>query len=210
MTIRVVVVDDHYVTRTGTIAIVQRDPRYEIVGEAEDGARALALCLELHPDLVLLDTRLPKMDGPTVARTLQMMASPPRILMLSGYGDAASVCTALDAGATGYVLKSVGGADLLAAIGRVLQGDQVLLGVDGAASEGPATLSPQEVIVLGYVAAGMPSKEIAQQVHVSLRTIDTYLARIFRKLDAHNRTEAVARARREGFLSADADQPDSP
>jgi len=210
MTIRVVVVDDHYVTRTGTIAIVQRDPRYEIVGEAEDGARAVALCLELHPDLVLLDTRLPKMDGPTVARALRMMASPPRILMLSGYGDAASVRTALDAGATGYVLKSVGGADLLAAIGRVLQGDQVLLGVEGAVSEGPATLSPQEVIVLGYVAAGMPSKEIAQHVHVSLRTIDTYLARIFRKLDAHNRTEAVARARGEGLLTTDADRPDSP
>ncbi len=110
MTIRVVVVDDHFVTRTGTIAILQREPRYEIVGEAEDGARALALGLELHPDLVLLDTRLPKMDGPTVARALQMMASPPRILMLSAYGDAASVRTALDAGATGYVFKSVGGA----------------------------------------------------------------------------------------------------
>ncbi len=210
MTIRVVVVDDHFVTRTGTIAILQREPRYEIVGEAEDGARALALGLELHPDLVLLDTRLPKMDGPTVARALQMMASPPRILMLSAYGDAASVRTALDAGATGYVFKSVGGAALLAAIGRVLQGEQILLGVDGAASAGPAVLSPQEVIVLGYVAEGMPSKEIAQRVHVSHRTIDTYLARIFKKLGARNRIEAVARARRDRLLTTENDRPNSP
>jgi two-component system nitrate/nitrite response regulator NarL len=148
------------------------------------------------PDLVLLDTRLPKMDGPTVARTLRMMASPPRILMLSGYGDAASVDAALDAGATGYVFKSVGGTDLLAAIERVLQGDQVLLGVEGSASEGSGVLSPQELIVPGYVAKGMPSKEIAQTVHVSHRTIDAYLTRIFKKLGAHNRTEAVARAAR--------------
>ena len=210
MTIRVVVVDDHFVTRTGTIAILQREPRYEIVGEAEDGARALALGLELHPDLVLLDTRLPKMDGPTVARTLQMMALPPRILMLSAYGDAASVRTALDAGATGYVFKSVGGAALLAAIERVLQGEQVLLGVEGAVRAGPATSSPQELVVLGYVAEGMPSKEIAQRVHVSHRTIDTYLARIFKKLGARNRIEAVARARRDRLLTTENDRPNSP
>ncbi len=203
MTTRVIVVDDHYVTRAGTIAILERDARFEVAGQAADGEEAVRLCRQLRPDLVVLDTRLPGMDGPAVARDLQTMTPPPRILMLSAYADAASVRTALEAGASGYVLKSVAGADLLAAIERVLRGEQVLLGVEGAVDADPATLTPQEIVVLGYVAEGMTSKEIATKVYASSRTVETYLARIYRELGARNRTDAVRRARQEGLLPAE-------
>lgn len=205
MATRVVVVDDHFVTRAGTIAIVQRDPRFEVVGEAADGAQAVELCRTLYPDLVLLDTRLPKMDGPAVARALRRMERPPTILMLSAYGDAASVQTALEAGATGYVLKSVAGADLVAAIERALRGVRVLVDVEGAVVDGPSRLSPQELVVLGYVAEGLKSREIAALVGSSPRTVETYIARVFQKLGARNRTEAINRARRQGLLPAKAE-----
>lgn len=202
MKIRVVIVDDHFVTRMGTIAILRRDPRFEVVGEAADGVSAFEVCHELHPDLVLLDTRLPKMDGPAVARALRdTMASPPKILMLSAYGDAGSVHTALESGATGYALKSVSGADLLAAIEQAMRGVCVLIGVDGHVNEGSSRLSPQELVVLGYLAEGLTSKEIAKLVTVSPRTVETYLTRIYRKLGARNRAEAFMRSRHEGLLA---------
>ncbi len=197
---RIIVVDDHYVTRAGTIAILERDARFAVAGQAADGKEAVRLCQQVRPDLVVLDTRLPGMDGPAVARALRMLARPPRILMLSAYGDAASVRTALEAGATGYVLKSVAGAELLAAVERVLRGEQVLLGVEGGLGAGSALLSPQEIVVLGYVAEGMTSKAIGKKLYLSGRTVDTYLGRVFRKLGAQNRTDAVGRARQEGLL----------
>lgn len=200
MTMRVIVVDDHYVTRAGTIAILERDARFEVAGQAADGEEAVRLCHTLHPELVVLDTRLPGMDGPAVARDLQTMTPPPRILMLSAYADAASVRTALEAGANGYVLKSVAGADLLAAVERVLRGEQVLLGVEGARDADLMLLTPQQIVVLGYVAEGMTSKAIAEKLYLSGRTVETYLGRIYRELGARNRTDAVRRARQEGML----------
>ena len=204
MSIRIVVADDHPVTRTGTITILQQDATLKVVGEAEDGTQALAICQAQKPDLLLLDLRLPRVSGLAVARGLRMMmAHPPRILMLSAYADRVSVRAALHVGAAGYVLKSAAGADLLAAIHRVMQGEQVLLGVDGAAGSGHAPLSPQELVVLRYVAEGLTSKEIAQQAGTSARTVETYLERIYRKLGARNRTEAVMVAQREQLLASD-------
>ncbi len=203
MSIRIVVVDDHPVTRTGTIAVLGRDAGLQVVGEAEDGAEAIALCRAVEPDLVVLDVRLPTISGIAVARTLTGLPRPPRILMLSAFPDTASVHAALEAGATGYVLKSVPGAALLHAVRRVMDGDQVLLGVEDGPSGGRVLLSPQEVVVLGYVAEGLASKEIAQRLSLGVRSVETYLTRIYRKLDVSGRTEAVAVARRDGLFAAE-------
>lgn len=205
MTVRVVVADDHPITRAGTIAILRRDDDVRVVGEAEDGPQTLALCAKTCPDLVLLDLRLPGMSGIEVARALREMEDAPCVLMLSAYSDAALVRAALDAGATGYVVKSAAGADLLAAIRQVLDGERVLLGVDEARDRKRAPLSAQERMVLGYVAAGLTSKEIAARIGsptrpMSQRTVETYLRRLYHKLDVRNRAEAVLRARQEGLL----------
>ena len=203
MSSRIVVVDDFPVTRAGTMTILARDASLEVVGEAADGAEALALCRAVQPDLVVLDVRLPTVSGLTVARTLRPLPRPPRILMLSAFPDPAAVHAALAAGATGYVLKSVAGADLLRAVQQVLQGEQVLLGVEAGPEGGRAPLSPQEVVILGYVAEGLATKEIARRLApLSIRTVESYLTRIYRKLGVCSRAEALAVARRAGLFTA--------
>lgn len=206
MPTRIVLADDHPVTRAGTMAILARDVNLAVVGEAADGAEALVRCHELYPDLLLLDIRLPRVDGLQVTRELMQPdprnpIAPPKVLLLSAYPDAALVRIGLAAGAAGYVLKSAPGATLLAAVRRVMAGErQVLIGVD-LPEETERALSVQEGVVLGYIAEGLTTKEIALHLNVSTRTIETYLSRLFQKLGASTRTQAVAIARRTNLLS---------
>lgn len=202
MAIRIVVADDHPVTRVGTIAILTRDAELTVVGEASTGDEAITLCRELQPDLLILDVRLPNVDGLHVAQQVIQEALPPAILMLSAYPDAALVRVGLAVGAAGYALKSAPGAALLDAIHRVMKGERpVLVGVSMPEESGRSALSVQETVVLGYVADGLTTKEIAQRLAVSTRTVDTYLSRIFQKLGATTRTQAVTIARRMNLLS---------
>lgn len=206
MKVRVVIADDHPITITGTVAILRGDDALDVVGEATDGAGTLALCRELRPDLLLLDVRLPDMSGIAVARAVRALPDPPRVLMLSAYPDGATVRAALEAGAAGYVLKSVAGPALLTAIRRVLEGEQVLLSVDGSPQDTRAPLSPQELAVLSLVAEGLTSRAIAACIStpdhtLSARTVETYLSRLYKKMGVGNRAEAVARAQREGLLT---------
>jgi len=206
MKARVVIADDHPITITGTVAILRGDDALDVVGEATDGAGTLTPCRELRPDLLLLDVRLPDMSGIAVARAVRALPDPPRVLMLSAYPDGATVRAALEAGAAGYVLKSVVGPALLTAIRRVLEGEQVLLSVDGSPQDTRAPLSPQELAVLSLVAEGLTSRAIAARIStpdhtLSARTVETYLSRLYKKMGVGNRAEAVARAQREGLLT---------
>ncbi len=206
MKARVVIADDHPITITGTVAILRGDDALDVVGEATDGAGTLTPCRELRPDLLLLDVRLPDMSGIAVARAVRALPDPPRVLMLSAYPDGATVRAALEAGAAGYVLKSVAGPALLTAIRRVLEGEQVLLSVDGSPQDTRAPLSPQELAVLSLVAEGLTSRAIAARIStpdhtLSARTVETYLSRLYKKMGVGNRAEAVARAQREGLLT---------
>jgi len=174
MKARVVIADDHPITITGTVAILRGDDALDVVGEATDGAGTLALCRELRPDLLLLDVRLPDMSGIAVARAVRAMPDPPRVLMLSAYPDGATVRAALEAGAAGYVLKSVAGPALLTAIRRVLEGEQVLLSVDGSPQDTRAPLSPQELAVLSLVAEGLTSRAIAACISTPDHTLSAH------------------------------------
>jgi len=202
VTIHIVVGDDHPVTRVGTIAILARDAQLMVVGEASTGDEAITLCRELQPELLILDVRLPHVDGLHVAQQVTQEVPSPVILLLSAYPDAALVRVGLTVGAAGYALKSAPGAALLNAIHRVMNGERpVLVGVSMPEESGGSALSVQETVVLGYVADGLTTKEIAQRVAVSTRTVDTYLSRIFQKLGATTRTQAVTIARRMNLLS---------
>lgn len=198
--ITIVVADDHPVTRAGTISILQNATGMCVVGEADDGLQALDVCRTMHPHVLLLDARLPQMEGLMVAHILSGTYQPPRILMFSAYANATMVQAALEAGASGYLLKSVPSSDLLAAIHRVMRGQRVLLGVEKPHENKPTSLSGRELVTLGYVAEGMSTKEIALHMSSSTRTIETYLNRVFYKLGANNRTQAVTIARRQQLL----------
>lgn len=199
--VTIVLADDHPVMRTGTRNILHSSMGLKVVGEASDGLQALDLCRELHPDLLLLDLRLPKMEGLMVVHTLKGMNQAPRILMFSAFSDDVLLRAALDAGAHGYVLKSTPGADLLNAIQRVMRGQRVLIGVDKPQTSTYPPLSVQELATLSLVSEGLSTREIALRMNNSTRTIETYLNRIFQKLGARNRTQAVTIARREQLLS---------
>lgn len=135
-----------------------------------------------------------------VAHLLSNAYQAPRIIMFSAFSNAAVVQAALDAGVSGYVLKSADGSDLLDAIYRVMRGQKVLLGVDKPQTRTQPSLSVRELLTLRYVAEGLSTKEIAGRMSSSTRTIETYINRIFHKLGANNRTQAVTIAHRDQLL----------
>jgi len=211
----ILLAEDHAVVREGTREILERDPAFLIVAEAEDGPSALALAAELRPDILLLDLNLPILNGIEV--TKQLCASPPapRILILSAYDDEDYVMAALSAGASGYLLKTAHAREVVTAIHAVARGQVVLDAsvsnrvLARARQEKPVTglLSGRELEVLRLVSRGLRTKEIAADLSVSTRTVEAHLTGIFNKLGVSTRTEAVLRASSKGWITIPGDQP---
>jgi two-component system NarL family response regulator len=196
----IIVADEHPIMRAGIMSILQRAPDLRVIGEASDGMQIVEMCRELHPDLLLMDIQLAKVEGFRTAHLIKNICKAPRIIILSTTSNAAVVQATLDIGVNGYVLKSVAGSDLLNAIYRVKCGQQVLLGVDKPQSSSYKALSVRELLTLHYMADGLSTKEIAWRMSNSTRTIETYINRVFCKLGANNRTQAVTIAHREQLL----------
>lgn len=205
MSIRLLVVDDHPVVRAGIVGLLAGEPDLEVVGEAADGAQACDLAAALHPDVVLMDLRMPVMDGTTATERILAATPTVRVVVLTTYETDADILRAVEAGATGYLLKDTPRDDLVAAVRAVAGGETVLApsvarrlvaGVRNAAER----LTARELEVLAEVARGGSNAQIGVELFISEATVKTHLLRIFAKLGVDDRTRAVTVALERGIL----------
>jgi len=213
--IRVLLADDHLVVREGTRELLEREGDIKVVAEASDGDEAIRLAEEVCPDVCIMDVAMPGTNGIDATRVIKQRCPDTSILVFSAYDDDQYISALLEAGASGYLLKNVRGAELVQAVRSVFQGEAVLhpsiaRKVIGKLSKKPASapeatdsLSDRELEVLKLVARGMSNKEIGRELFISPRTVQVHLANIFAKLDASSRTEAVFRAIKRGLIEVD-------
>ena len=204
--IRLLVVDDHPVVRAGLVAVLGEEPDLDVVGEAGNGAEALALVPRLTPDVVLMDLRMPVMDGAEATARLRALPGAPHVLVLTTYDTDADIVRAVEAGARGYLLKDAPTAVLTDAIRRAARGETVLAPpvaarlADRLRAPAVPELTGREVEVLGLVARGMSNGEVGRSLYIGEATVKTHLIRAFAKLGVQDRTAAVAEAHRRGLI----------
>jgi len=210
--IRVLIADDHMVVREGLRAILETASDLLPVGEATDGAEAVRLVQERAPDVVLMDLRMPGMDGIEAIRQIKARYPHVQAVILTTYDDDDDIVRGLRAGARGYLLKDTGRNALLEAIRAAARGesllpseviDKVVAHLQGPQPVEREMLSAREAQVLALLAQGSASKEIAQRLGISERTVKAHITAIFNKLGASSRAEAVAIALRNGLLPAE-------
>jgi DNA-binding NarL/FixJ family response regulator len=216
--IRVIIAEDHAVVREGTRQLLEREPDLQVVGEAADGAEAVALVEALHPDVVIMDISMPVMTGIEATKRIKAIRPNTAILILTAYDDDQYVFALLAAGAAGYLLKDVPSAEVVRAVRLVHAGEPVLhpaiarkvlarfAAPPGQPEAAPAQrngappLTDREQEVLQLAACGLSNAEIAARLYVSIRTVQVHLTHIFGKLDVGSRTEAVIAGLRSGLL----------
>jgi len=212
--IRVLIADDQALVRTGFRVILDAEPDLEVVGEAGDGRETVELVPQKRPDVVLMDIRMPNLDGIEATRRVTALPHAPRVLMLTTFDLDEYVYEALRAGASGFLLKDAGADELLHAVRVVADGEALLspsitrrLIADYARrpppSEQPAALAeltPRELEVLRLLARGFSNGEIARELVLGEATVKTHVARVFQKLDLHDRAQAVVLAYETGLV----------
>ncbi|MEV0807680.1 response regulator transcription factor [Micromonospora sp. NPDC050200] len=218
MTVRVVIVDDQALVRAGFRMVLDSQPDLEVVGEAIDGADALRLLARTEADVVVMDVRMPTMDGVEATRRIcrDRPTGPPRVLVLTTFDTEADAFAALQAGASGFLLKNVPPEELLAAIRVVAAGDSVVapsitrrlldrfadrLGPEPTEDPRLALLTEREREILLLVAQGLSNAEIAGRVHVAEATVKTHVGRILAKLQLRDRVQAVVLAYESGLVT---------
>ncbi len=201
--IRVLIADDHPLARAGVAAMLETQPDIDVVAAAEDGAAAVRLALETQPHVLVVDLRMPALDGVAVTRAVLAQPSPPKVVVLSHYDGDDDVWNALKAGAHGYLTKTCRGEALADAIRTVHRGERYLpaeLSMRMATRVGQNELTFRERQVLDAVFAGQTNKQIAKDLSITERTIALHVSNILGKLGARTRTEAVAIALSRGLL----------
>jgi DNA-binding NarL/FixJ family response regulator len=202
-TVRILVVDDHFIVRKGLVALISTEPDLQVIGETDDGDQAIALCEKLKPDLVLMDVRMPRRSGTDATRQIHRTAPAARVLMLSAFDGDADIHAALEAGAHGYVLKSATGEDLIPAIRAVAAGKRWIpreVATRLKSRNGYEELTAREVDVLNQLARGLANKEIADVLKISEYTTKDHLKSILAKLRVADRTQAVTAALQRGII----------
>jgi DNA-binding NarL/FixJ family response regulator len=212
--ITVVLVDDHPVVRRGLRALLEELPELEPVGEAADGTEALRLLEQRaaeglpRPDVVLMDLQMSSgMHGVEATRRITALPDPPAVLILTTYSTDADILSAVEAGATGYLLKDAPPEELAAAIRAAAKGDTVLAPpvaarLLGRSRSGRPVLSPRELEILELLAKGLPNRQISKRLFISEATVKTHLVHIYDKLGVDSRTSAIAAAMQTGLIRA--------
>ena len=210
--IRVAVADDQAIVRDGLVTVLGLLPDVEVVGQAADGAEAVALAVAEHPDVLLMDLRMPVLDGAAATARVTAEAPGTAVLVLTTYADDASIVAALRAGARGYLTKDAGRAELAAAVRAVASGQstfapevgaRLISSLTAAAEPEPAdallarfpTLTRREAEVLALVADGLSNAEIARTLYVGVSTVKTHINALFAKLAVRDRAQAIALVR---------------
>jgi DNA-binding NarL/FixJ family response regulator len=204
--IRIVIADDHPIVRSGLTGLLASQPEFEVVGEAGNGREAVEVVRRTRPDVVLTDLRMPELDGVGAIREMCALVPPPKILVLTTYDTDADILRAVEAGATGYLLKETPREELFGAIRATASGTSVLSPsvasrlVGRTRESGERPLSAREIEVLMLVARGTSNKLIARDLEISETTVKTHLLHIFSKLGVDDRTAAVTTAVERGII----------
>ncbi|MFI7135038.1 response regulator [Nonomuraea sp. NPDC050153] len=204
--IRLLIADDHPIVRDGIRGMFAGDPDFEVLGEAGDGVQAVELARALTPDVILMDLRMPRMDGVAAIKELARLGIAARVLVLTTYDTDRDVLPAIEAGATGYLLKDTGRDELVRAVRTAARGEAVLspsvatrlLGQVRAPAD---PLSARELEVLQLIADGATNREIATRLFISEATVKSHVLHIYTKLGVNDRAAAVATAFRRGLLT---------
>ncbi len=204
--IRVAIIDDHAIVRNGLVQLISSDPALAVVGAAGDGESAVALCLEHHPDVVLMDLSMPGMDGVEATRRIIEQVPDMQVVVLTSFVDRERVVDALNAGAVGYLLKDAEPRELLRGIHAAARGESPL---DPRAArtmltaqrtlDPLAALTEREREVLSLVAKGLPNKQIAQRLKISEKTVKAHLTHVYRTIGVDDRTQAGLWARHQNL-----------
>jgi DNA-binding NarL/FixJ family response regulator len=210
-TIRLLIVDDHPIVRDGLRGVFEGEPGFEVVGEACDGAQALRRAAELAPGVVLMDLRMPNLGGVEAIKRLRIEAPDARVLVLTTYDTESDVLPAIEAGATGYLLKDAPREELIRAVRAANEGRAVLSPSVAqrlmtrlqapAPAAAPEALTDRELEVLTLIAAGTTNREAARKLFISEATVKTHLLHVYAKLGVRDRAAAVAEAYKRGLLS---------
>lgn len=207
MPLRILLAEDHAVVREGTREMLERDGAFNVVGEAANGLEVVELAASLSPDVILLDLSMPLLNGIEATRRIRAADPSTRVLILSAYDDEDYVVAAVEAGAAGYLLKTAHASEVAAAI-RAVAGGQVVLDPkvatqvigrrpDRSAADRPTA---RELEILRLAALGLRTRDIAQRLEVSPRTVEAHFTSIYNRLGAESRTEAIVRAASRGWV----------
>lgn len=212
-TVRILIADDQRLMRDGLRLLLELEEGLEVVGEAADGLEAIALFRTLQPDVVLMDIRMPQMDGVEATREIVALDPAARIIILTTFDDEATIIHGLKAGALGYMLKDMSGAELAGAIQTVISGGSLLdptvtrkllhklsqLPVQPVPAAADA-LSDRERQILALVAEGLSNPDIGRRLHLAEGTVKNYVSSILHKLNVRDRTQAAIVAREQGYI----------